>query len=86
LARGSDQVVADGDDSVRVGSLADHIGGRVPAITQEMFGQYQSPIRRLSGNDFPLGIRQSLLKADDTVPKTPWAHGPLIPPMARAAQ
>ena len=60
-----------GNDSVRVGSLADHIGGRVPAITQELFGQLQSPIRRLSGNDFPIGIRQAVLEANDTIPKTP---------------
>ena len=58
-------------DSVRVAALADHVGGRVPAITQELFGQHQSPIRRLSGNDFPIGIRHAVLKADDAVSKTP---------------
>ena len=40
-------------DSVRVGGLADHVDGRVPAITQELFGQRQRPISRLSGTISP---------------------------------
>jgi WD40 repeat protein len=58
-----------GDDSVRVGALADHINGRVPKITQELFGQPQWPIRRLSGIDFPIGIRQKVIVEDTTIPK-----------------
>lgn len=34
-------------------------------------GQHQSPIRRLYGNDFPIGMRQAVLKVVDTIPKTP---------------
>jgi hypothetical protein len=45
----------------------------VPVITQEMFGQNQSPILRLSGQDFPIGL--AVLKDDDAtvtpIPKTP---------------
>ena len=59
------------DDSVKVGSLADYVDARVPAITQQLFGQYQRPIRILSGNDFPIGIRQAVLRVDDGIPKTP---------------
>lgn len=59
------------DDTVRVGALADHVNGRVPKITQELFGQSQWPIRRLSGIDFPIGIRQPVIKFDDTIPKEP---------------
>jgi uncharacterized caspase-like protein len=61
---------AGGDDSVRVGALADYVNSRVPRITQELFGQQQWPIRRLSGIDFPLGIRQRVLERHDPIPKT----------------
>jgi WD40 repeat protein len=63
-----------GDDSIRVGGLADHVNGRVPRITQELFGEQQWPIRRLSGIDFPLGIRQplaDLVGTGGTIPKEP---------------
>jgi hypothetical protein len=59
-----------GDDSVRVGGLADWVNGRVPRITQELFGERQWPIRRLSGVDFPLGLRQPVLEAGGAIPKT----------------
>ena len=58
-------------DTVGVTALAGHVGIRVPMITQELFGQHQSPIRKLGGDDFPIGIRQEVLKVDDTIPKAP---------------
>jgi hypothetical protein len=61
-----------GDDSVRVGGLADYVNGRVPEITQELFGQQQWPIRRLSGIDFPIGIRRPVFEQRaGSIPKTP---------------
>jgi WD40 repeat protein len=47
-----------GDDRVNIGYIAQHVEERVPAITRELFGVAQEPIRVLSGNDFPLGVRQ----------------------------
>jgi hypothetical protein len=64
-----------GDDRVRVTALADHIGRRVPEISQKSFGIYQNPTRKLSGNDFPIGIRQLILTAalgaGPAIPKEP---------------
>jgi hypothetical protein len=60
---------AGGDDRVRVAALADHIGVRVPEISQKSFGIIQSPTRKLTGIDFPIGIRQPVLAA---------AGGPVI--------
>ena len=57
------------DDTILVGHLAEHVNRRVPEITQELFHQKQWPIRRLSGNDFPIGIRQGVLRPG--IPKTP---------------
>lgn len=54
---------ADGDDRVRVTALADHIGMRVPEISRSSFGIIQNPTRKLTGNDFPIGIRQPVLTA-----------------------
>jgi hypothetical protein len=60
------------DDSVRVGALADYVSRRVPAITQELFDERQSRIRRLSWEDFPIGLRQALLTDDaPAIPRTP---------------
>jgi hypothetical protein len=50
-----------GEDRVRVGALADYVGQRVPEITKASFGIEQLPTRKLSGNDFPIGIRQAVL-------------------------
>jgi uncharacterized caspase-like protein len=57
--------------SVGVLGLAGHVGARVPEITQELFGQRQSPIFKLSGQDFPIGL--AVLGRDDsaTIPRTP---------------
>jgi Caspase domain/WD domain, G-beta repeat len=58
--------------SVKVGSLADYVDDRVPAITQQLFGIYQKPIRKLSGNDFPIGVSAAVLTAgaEAGIPKT----------------
>jgi uncharacterized caspase-like protein len=45
-----------GPRSIGILGLADHVGARVPQITQELFGQSQSPIFKLSGQDFPIGL------------------------------
>jgi hypothetical protein len=60
-----------GDDRVRVTTLADYVGVRVPEISQKTFGVYQNPTRKLTGNDFPIGIRQPVLAAI--------GKGPVIP-------
>jgi hypothetical protein len=46
-----------GDDRVDVDALARYVGDRVPDISQSLFGVAQTPIRRLSGQNFPLGLR-----------------------------
>jgi uncharacterized caspase-like protein len=58
------------DDRVRVGTLADHVDARVPSITREIWGMYQQPTRKLTGNDFPIGIRSAALavQSDDAIP------------------
>ncbi len=48
---------------MQVSALAAHIGLRVPDISQKSFGIVQNPTRKLSGNDFPIEIRQSVLAA-----------------------
>jgi len=60
-----------GQEQVKVGMLADYVDEQVPAITQRVWGVYQRPVRKLSGNDFPIGIRQVAL--------TPEAMGASIP-------
>jgi hypothetical protein len=67
---------AGGDERVGVGTLADHVSARVPEISQKSFGIYQNPTRKLSGNDFPIGIRQPVLApaaagAGPAIPKEP---------------
>lgn len=62
------------DDRVRVNTLADHVEQRVPEITMSSFGILQQPTRKLTGNDFPIGIRQAVLESGSgvaTVPKEP---------------
>jgi hypothetical protein len=60
-----------GDDRVRVGALADYVGERVPEITKASFGIEQLPTRKLSGNDFPIGIRQAVLGTANEGPAIP---------------
>jgi hypothetical protein len=61
------------DDTVRVSGVADHVTGRVPKITKELFKEEQWPISRVLG-DFPLGVRQPVIdkigKAT-AIPRTP---------------
>src|SRR5262249_28087265 len=40
-----------GQEQVKVGMLADYIDEQVPSITQRVWGVYQRPVRKLSGND-----------------------------------
>jgi WD40 repeat protein/uncharacterized caspase-like protein len=56
------------DERVRVNSLADYVEQRVPQITRERFGFEQLPTRKLSGNDFPIGIRQAVLEVGEQGP------------------
>jgi WD40 repeat protein len=58
-------------DQVRIATLAEHVVVRVPEISQKSFGIYQNPTRNLSGNDFPIGIRQSVLEATTAGPEIP---------------
>lgn len=63
-----------GDDRVRVNWLADYIEQRVPEISKLNFGVEQLPTRKLTGNDFPIGIRQTVLDINsekDSIPKEP---------------
>jgi hypothetical protein len=50
-----------GQERVKVSSLASYVDERVPDISQRLTGQYQKPTYRLSGNDFPIGMRQAVL-------------------------
>jgi hypothetical protein len=42
---------------VDVDGLARHVGDKVPEITQTLYGVRQDPIRKLTGNNFPLGMK-----------------------------
>jgi uncharacterized caspase-like protein len=59
------------DETVKVGALADHVGERVPEITQSIWGVAQQPTRKLTGNNFAIGIRQAVLSATEEIPTTP---------------
>ncbi len=54
-----------------MGALADHVGERVPEITQSIWGVAQQPTRKLTGNNFAIGIRQAVLSATEEIPTTP---------------
>jgi WD40 repeat protein len=62
------------DDRIGVAALADYVGVRVPEMSRRSFGIVQNPTRKLSGSDFPIGIRQSVLLGPDDgaqIPKAP---------------
>jgi len=59
---------SNGDDRVDVDALARHVGDRVPVISQLLSGVAQTPIRRLSGQNFPLGLRVAGLMSDAPPP------------------
>lgn len=46
-----------GNDRVDVDGLARYVGERVPEITKALYGTPQQPVRKLAGNNFPLGMR-----------------------------
>lgn len=52
------RVVHGGEEQVRVNTIADYVEQRVPQITLSAFGIEQLPTRKLTGIDFPIGIRQ----------------------------
>ncbi len=63
------------EKEVRVTALAEHVGKRVPDISQKNFGIFQHPTRKLEGNDFAIGIRAPVLAAaagsGPTIPSEP---------------
>jgi uncharacterized caspase-like protein len=48
---------ATANDRIDVDGLASYVGEEVPAITKSLYGIAQEPIRKLAGNNFPLGLR-----------------------------
>jgi hypothetical protein len=46
-----------GNDRVDVDGLARYVGEQVPEITKALYGTAQQPVRKLAGNNFPLGMR-----------------------------
>jgi hypothetical protein len=46
-----------GNDRVDVDGLARYVGEQVPEITKTLYGTAQQPVRKLAGNNFPLGMR-----------------------------
>jgi hypothetical protein len=58
------------EDRIKVGTLADHAGERVPEISLQVTGVDQQPTRRLNGIDFPIGLRAAVLTPPD-IPRTP---------------
>ncbi|MGB0084462.1 MAG: caspase family protein [Rhodomicrobiaceae bacterium] len=53
---------------VGVDRLAHYIGKRVPEITTALYGVRQEPIRKLTGEDFPLGLRILSVAAPNECP------------------
>jgi WD40 repeat protein len=45
------------NDRIDVDGLALYVGEKVPEITKRLYGFTQEPIRKLTGNNFPLGLR-----------------------------
>ena len=62
-----------GEKKIKVGMLADYVEERVPDITKSVWGIPQKPMRKLSGNDFPIGFRTAgLLEAGgEDIPNEP---------------
>ncbi len=46
-----------GIEKVDVGGLANYVADRVPEISRQQYGILQDPVRKLSGNDFPVGLK-----------------------------
>jgi hypothetical protein len=62
-----------GEEVVRVGALADHVDEQVPSITKSVWNVHQKPVRKLSGNNFPIGIKvaASATFPDEEIPRIP---------------
>ena len=56
------------EEKVKVSMLANYVDEHVPEITQKVWGVYQKPVLKVSGNDFPIGIRAAVLT--ETEPDT----------------
>ena len=59
------------DERIKVAGLASYVDERVPEISQQLTGLYQRPTYRLSGSDFPIGIRQAVLTPEAGISSTP---------------
>ena len=58
--------VAPGNERVDVDGLARYVGEQVPEITKALYGTPQQPVRKLAGNNFPLGMRvMDILQASE---------------------
>jgi WD40 repeat protein/uncharacterized caspase-like protein len=60
-----------GDERIQIAGLASYVDERVPEISQQLTGLYQKPEYRLSGSDFPIGVRQSVLTENNSIASTP---------------
>jgi WD40 repeat protein/uncharacterized caspase-like protein len=60
-----------GDERIQIAGLASYVDERVPEISQQLTGFYQKPEYRLSGSDFPIGVRQSVLTENNSIASTP---------------
>jgi hypothetical protein len=69
----SQQPTEGGEKKIKVGMLADYVEERVPDITKSVWGIPQRPMRKLSGNDFPIGFRTAglLPAAGEDIPSEP---------------
>jgi hypothetical protein len=45
------------NDKIDIDGLAAYVGTQVPEITKSLYGMAQEPIRKLTGSNFPLGLR-----------------------------
>ena len=59
------------EDRIKVAELASYVDERVPEISQRLTGLYQKPTYRLSGSDFPIGVREAVLTQDGSIPIAP---------------
>ena len=57
-------------EKIDVDGLASYVGDKVPEITKSLYGERQEPIRKLSGSNFPLGLRVLSRPAEDECPES----------------
>ena len=62
-----------GNDQIRVSTLARFAERRVPEISYQLTGFDQKPTRKLTGDNFPIGLLATVLSppTTDAIPKTP---------------